>query len=199
MRLSRRKLLQRGLLATPLAAGTFLFSGEGPAAPAQSAAPPRADQSRSDTTPAYIVRAGESRAGEPWKALGAPHFWVKISGTDVGGRLAMIECTTPAGAGPPVHVHEDQNEFMYIVEGSFGIQVSGRRAVLKAGDCYMVPRGTPHAYVVLGTQPARHLNLYDPAAKIEAFFESYDRAHPSKPATGAAPPLGPPLKPSDFP
>ena len=149
-------------------------------------------------TPAFVVRAGESRAGEPWKALGAPHFWLKISGADVGGHLALIEVTTPAGDGPPIHVHADQNEFMYVAEGSLGIEVSGKRSVLKRGDCYMVPKGTPHAFVVLGTEPARHLNLYDPAAQIEAFFETYDRMHGPKAPSGGAPPLGPPLKASEF-
>ncbi len=195
MEFSRRRILQQSLLSAPL------FIADRFSSNAVGQAQEGADQgaaTRANETPAFVVRAGESRAGEPWKALGAPHFWAKISGTDVGGELAVIECTTPAGLGPPVHIHADQNEFMYIIEGSFGIQVDGRRSVLKAGDCYMVPKGTPHAYVVLGTQTARHLNVYNPAAHIEAFFGSYDRMHDHKTPTAGPPPLGPPLKASDF-
>jgi mannose-6-phosphate isomerase-like protein (cupin superfamily) len=203
MPLSRRSLFQGSLLTLP-----FLFAKRFfPQAAAESltgSQPAVSALNRNESadvpveTPAYVVRSGESRAGEPWKALGAPHFWVKISGADVGGHLAIIEVTTPAGEGPPIHVHADQNEFMYIVEGSFGVQVNGKRSVLKAGDCYMVPKGMPHAFLVLGTQPARHLNVYDPAASIEAFFESYDRVHGPKTSAGSPPPLGPPLKASDF-
>ena len=200
MQLSRRRILQSGIFSAPLLLAKRLVpkANAQPLYVATGAPVSGAMAAGAGETPAFIVRAGESRAGAPWKALGVPHFWAKILGADVDGHLALIECTTPAGLGPPVHIHTDQDEFMYIVEGSFGIQVDGRRSVLKAGDCYMVPRGTAHAYVVLGTQTARHLNVYNPAAHIEAFFASYDQAHDGKTRASGPPPLAPPLKASEF-
>ena len=80
-----------------------------------------------------------SRAGTPWTIGEDPHVWTKISGKDVGGRLAVLELTTPAGAGLPMHIHQSQNESMFPLAGSFGIQYGSERTVLRAGDFFMVP------------------------------------------------------------
>ncbi len=108
-----------------------------------------------------------------------------------------------------MHIHLEQNEWMYLLEGSFGIQCGAQKDVLHVGDSFMAPKGIPHAYVVLGNTPARHLNIYDPAGEIEAFFRDYENNHP----VGAKPDpqkaglseqhyrirvVGPPLKPAVF-
>ena len=212
MPMSRRTLLQRGLLASPVIASNALVPLSSlaalsePTAHAQNTASSAADIA---TQPALIVRADESRAGKPWTIGGKPHVWTKISGRDVGGRLALLELTTPAAAGPPMHIHQSQNESMYLLAGTFGLQYGSEQTVLRAGDFFMVPAGVPHAYVVLGDEPARHLNLYDPAIEIEAFFENFDRDHehgkvqdPTHTALLAqkyrTKVVGPPLKASSF-
>ncbi len=121
----------------------------------------------------------------------------------------MLEITTPASIGPPIHIHEIQNEWMFLLAGSFGIQAGAERATLHAGDSFMVAAGVPHSYVVLGGEPARHLVLFDPAGEMENFFANYDEEH--KGATARDPAkasaqerkyrtktVGPPLKASSF-
>jgi mannose-6-phosphate isomerase-like protein (cupin superfamily) len=211
MTLSRRTLLQRSLLASPVMSGNILFTSGGIAALAEAAAHSQSAASSvagAPTASTITVRAGESRAGKPWNINGAPHVWNKIAGTDVGGRFTVLEVTTPAGEGPPLHIHEIQNEWMFLLAGSFGIQYGSERAVIHRGDCFMVSAGVPHAYIVLGTEPARHLNLYDPAGEVEAFFENFDQDHQAKdrdPALAAArgrkyrtKVVGPSLKASSF-
>jgi hypothetical protein len=98
---------------------------------------------------------------------------------------------------------------MYLLDGSFGLQCGTEKSVLNKGDSFMAPKGLPHSYVVLGSMPARHLNIYDPAGEIEAFFRDYERNHPPKvhpdPAKAAAwerqyriRVVGPPLKADSF-
>ncbi len=47
--------------------------------------------------------------------------------------------------------------------------------MLNTGDSYLAPMGVPHAYVTLGTETARILNLFDPAGQMEGFFKEYAR------------------------
>ncbi len=157
----------------------------------------------------FVVPAGKCRIDGPWTVHGEPSFFDKISGADVGGRMSVIEVKTPPGQGPPMHIHLEQNEWMYLLEGSFGLQCGTEKTVLQTGDSFMAPKGIPHSYVVLGDKPARHLNIYDPAGEIEAFFRDYEKNHPlgAKPDPAKAADsekiyqvrvIGPPLKPAAF-
>ena len=170
---------------------------------------PRSSAGQSTQPESFVVPAGKCRADGPWTVHGEPAFFDKIAGSDVGGRLSVLEVKTPPGQGPPMHIHLEQNEWMYLLEGSFGLQCGSEMKVLNTGDSFMAPRGIPHAYVVLGTVPARHLNLYDPAGEIEAFFRDYDKNHQPgvrpTPEQGALAEklyrikvVGPPLKPAAF-
>ena len=138
-----------------------------------------------------------------------PAFFDKIAGKDVGGRLSVLEVKTPPGQGPPMHIHLEQNGWMYLLESSFGLQCGTEMTVLRTGDSFMAPKGIPHAYVVIGDPPARHLNIYDPAGEIEAFFRDYEKNHQpgvrlTPEQTAAAEKqyriqvVGPPLKPAAF-
>lgn len=158
---------------------------------------------------AFVVPAGKCRSDGPWTVHGEPAFFDKIASADVGGRLSVLEVNTPPGQGPPMHIHLEQNEWMYLLEGSFGLQCGGEKSVLHVGDSFMAPKGVPHSYVVLGSRPARHLNIYDPAGEIEAFFRDYEKNHPAgvrpDPAQSAAweqlyriRVVGPPLKADSF-
>ena len=191
MGLGRRNFLRNGLLSFS-AVG---FSSTGIAEPKQPNS--------------FVVPAGKCRIDGPWTVHGEPSFFDKISGADVGGRMSVIEVKTPPGQGPPMHIHLEQNEWMYLLEGSFGLQCGTEKTVLQTGDSFMAPKGIPHSYVVLGDTPARHLNVYDPAGEIEAFFRDYEKNHPpgAKPDSAKAAEsekmyrvrvVGPPLKPSAF-
>lgn len=188
---SRRSLLQHALYIAPLLSPKSLFSQ------AESASKV-SHENPAPTTEPFVVRAGESRAGKLWTAGGVPHFWLKIGSDDTAGRLVLIEVTTPVNAGPPLHTHPRHNEFMYLLAGSFGIEVAGGRSILKTGDCFMAPRGVPHRYISLGPETAQHLNVCDPADDVQEFFSGYDLHVGASAAKPGAPPIGPPLRRSDF-
>ena len=127
----------------------------------------------SDATSPFTVRAGTGRPGGQWLVHGEKAFSVKVSGTDVGRKYAVLEIHTPPGLGPELHIHPGQNELFYLLKGSIGLQCGSDRIVLRAGDSFMAPADIPHAYVTLGDEPAHMLNLFDPAAQAEAFFADY--------------------------
>ena len=75
--------------------------------------------------------------------------------------------------GPPRHIHYEQEEWFYFVEGSDEVlmEVGETKLRLKPGDSVLAPRNVPHVWAYLGQQPGRMLFTFTPAAKVESFFE----------------------------
>lgn len=99
---------------------------------------------------------------------------VKISGEDTAGAVAVFEQTghTPNG-GPPLHIHKDQDEWFYIVEGAYRFQVGDDEYLLGQGDTIFLPRAVPHAFIQLSNE-AKVVVTYQPAGSMEGFFKTTD-------------------------
>jgi quercetin dioxygenase-like cupin family protein len=52
--------------------------------------------------------------------------------------------TLPPGTFVPPHIHPDQDEFLYILEGRFDFLLDGKETVAEPGDLVKLPRGVPH-------------------------------------------------------
>jgi quercetin dioxygenase-like cupin family protein len=155
--LSRRKLLTSSVAA--IAASTLSLA--------------EAQSSQTSTAGPFTVRTGEGRPGGLWLVDGEKAISTKVSGADVGKRYAAIEVHTPPGRGPALHVHIDQNELIFMLKGSIGVQCGSDRIILKAGDAFMAPTNVPHAFVTLGKEPAHMLAFFDPAGEMEGFFAEF--------------------------
>src|SRR5256885_14409164 len=81
---------------------------------------------------------------------------VKISGADTGGEYGLLEVTVRAGEGSPWHVHPDEDEWFYVLEGEFTVYVGEMRLSLPAGSFAFGPRGVPHTFMAV-TDRARAL------------------------------------------
>lgn len=129
------------------------------------------------TTKGFRVSSGEARFGIHYKMKGVTlnTLDIKISGKDTDSELAVFEQTglTPKG-GPPLHIHPNQDEWFYIVEGAYLFQVGEEKYQMKQGDTIFLPRNVQHAFVQL-TEKGKVLVSYLPAGKMEGFFEVTDR------------------------
>lgn len=101
---------------------------------------------------------------------------VKASAETTGGRVAVIEHLAPRGAGSPLHVHRDEDEWFYVLEGEVTFWVGGSVTVAPARSFVFGPRGIPHTFEVTSSE-ARFLLVAEPAG-----FEGFMRAL-SVPAT----------------
>jgi len=84
--------------------------------------------------------------GEAYWLLGMLEI-VKIGGADTGGQYGLIEVTVRAGEGSPWHVHPDEDEWFYVLDGEFTVYVGDRRLSLQAGSFAFGPRGVPHTFI----------------------------------------------------
>lgn len=69
----------------------------------------------------------------------------------------LVELMGASGDTPPLHVHQNDDEGFYVVEGALRLHVGGDTLDLGAGDFALAPRGVPHVYVVESETPARWL------------------------------------------
>jgi quercetin dioxygenase-like cupin family protein len=97
------------------------------------------------------------------------------------GALTAIEATAAPGEGPPLHVHRDQDETIYVLDGRYLVKLGERYVDAPAGAFVFIPRGTPHTWQNVGTDVARFVATLAPAdPKFERFFVSYSQLRPDE-------------------
>jgi len=62
----------------------------------------------------------------------------------------------------PLHLHHNDDEAWYVLEGTLGVRVGDRHVEAKAGSAVLVPRGTPHTYWNAGPGLLRYLLVMTP-------------------------------------
>jgi DNA-binding transcriptional MerR regulator/quercetin dioxygenase-like cupin family protein len=118
----------------------------------------------------FSVAAGKDRFNEQIK-LGGPGGEpndCKVSGKDTDGAMCVFEFTGASG-GPP-HLHHDQDEWIYVVEGEFEFHVGNKRFHLSAGESVFMPRKVAHMWGCVSGKPGKIINVYQPAGTMEEFF-----------------------------
>ncbi len=119
---------------------------------------------------AVFVSHGE---GEVVTALGS-RYRFKVVGESTNGAYSLVEETLLDDEGPPMHVHEREEEAFYVLSGRGVFVVDDDRRELGAGDFVLVPRGAPHALARLGEEALRMLVITSPAG-LEQFFVEVQR------------------------
>ena len=132
-----------------------------------------------DSPPVVRVAAGEDRFGE-YRGLGISSIDFKVSTQDSSG-LFILENTFRAKGGPPRHLHYDQDEWFYALEGEFILEVGHLRTKLNPGDALLAPRKVPHVWAYVGEARGRLLIAFMPAGKMEAFFREVTKANAMPP------------------
>lgn len=123
-----------------------------------------------DASGIHVAKAGD-RYGHPRLVFGAMPLTVKVRSADTAGGLLVVEQTNDVRGGPPRHVHHAQEEWFYVVEGVYAVEVGARRHRLQAGEAVLAPRGIPHGWARVGDVPGRMLIAFSPAGDMEAFFD----------------------------
>jgi quercetin dioxygenase-like cupin family protein len=113
-----------------------------------------------------IVGPGEGRT-----IRGTDAITLIATAEETGGSIGVFEDISSPGDGPPRHVHYGSDELFYLLEGEFLVLVWERQESVSAGTYVFVPRGTVHAYKVIGTERGRLLSAFIPGGPELAFEE----------------------------
>ncbi len=117
------------------------------------------------------VPAATDRFQTLHQAFGLKPIDFKVSARDTDGRFFIVENGNSRPGGPPRHLHHTQEEWFYVLEGEYVIEVGESSYQLHPGDSILAPRAVPHVWAFVGEGNGRLLILFQPAGQMEAFFE----------------------------
>lgn len=92
-----------------------------------------------------------------------------LSTETTGGRMSIVDSTSPAGSGPPRHIHADADETFVVLTGRCEFWMAGKTFTRGPGETAFVPRGTEHTFRVIGEDESRHIVILTPGG-FEGFF-----------------------------
>jgi len=83
----------------------------------------------------YVTAADAGLADDPG---------LKASRQSTGGALSVFE--TSIDAGPPLHVHDRDDECFYVLDGALSVRCGSEEFDAAAGSFVFLPRGRPHRF-----------------------------------------------------
>ena len=155
-------------------------------------------ESQPNHTSALRVAANKDQFGEH-RGLGVSEISFKVTPKDTNG-VFIIENTFHEKGGPAKHLHFDQDEWFYAIEGEFTLEIGQEKFIINPGDSILAPRKVPHVWAFTGGEHGRILIAFMPAGKMESFFRHVTKANAMPPQdpelwrSHGMELLGPPLK-----
>jgi mannose-6-phosphate isomerase-like protein (cupin superfamily) len=124
-----------------------------------------------------------------------------VSGEQTEGSFCLFENRSDGQTKTPIHVHADDDETVYVIEGQLTAVMDGEARTLSPGESLFLKRGIPHQLTNPGDRPVRYILIGTPSV-FERFLAEGGRelrkgevAGPPSPAdierlTAAAPKFG---------
>jgi quercetin dioxygenase-like cupin family protein len=101
-------------------------------------------------------------------------FLFKAVSTDTHGAYAVGEFVLPPAGVVHPHLHRQNEEAFYVLEGEFAVGVGEETVTARTGSFILIPRGTVHSLHNAGTTPARLLVVISPGG-MEAMYGEIGR------------------------
>jgi mannose-6-phosphate isomerase-like protein (cupin superfamily) len=113
------------------------------------------------------------------------HIRIMMPADAADGALSIFEDHNEPGAGPPLHVHHDADEIFTVVSGAYKFKCGESVIEAGAGDVVLVPRGSSHTFLNVGSAPG-HLIVTMRPGGFEGFFKAVADANLQAPRDMAA-------------
>ncbi len=116
----------------------------------------------------YVLAPGEgARFPNP-----VSNLVFKLQGAQCAGATNVFEIEVGPGEGPPLHFHDAQDEWLYVLHGTFRFRIDDNVAEAPAGTFVFLPRRVPHTWQNIAERPSGLLGAFVPPA-LERFFERF--------------------------
>jgi quercetin dioxygenase-like cupin family protein len=98
----------------------------------------------------------------------------------------MITQDVSPGTVIPVHLHENEDEIIFIQSGAGEATLGESTVTLAAGATLFVPQGTWHGGRNTGTETLKWIAIYSPSG-FEGYFREIGRRAPDEPPRARTP------------
>ena len=101
----------------------------------------------------------------------------KTDGTTTGDAFVVAETTLqPGGFVPPLHLHREIAEVLYLLSGRLDLQVGDDHRVAVPGTFVGIPAGVAHTMSVAGDEPVRMLMILSNPARALEMIDTLEQA-----------------------
>ncbi|MBV9468637.1 MAG: cupin domain-containing protein [Abitibacteriaceae bacterium] len=130
------------------------------------------------------VFTGQGR-GEAVNVLGIA-VEILLPSEATGGAFTTYLMAVEPGFGPPLHVHSNDDECFYVLDGEFEVRCGDETTIVRTGDQAFLPRHTPHTFRNVGTQTGHLLGFGTPGGHEEFFRDANRLSFPPDPEAATA-------------
>jgi quercetin dioxygenase-like cupin family protein len=120
---------------------------------------------RTSSLQAIIVKPEQA---PPIKPFGLD-MKVLLSTEATGGAISVIIACHKPGEGPPDHVHFNQEEIFFVVEGTYELTVGDETSTVGPGTVVSIPRNVVHRFKNVSDTTARMLDWSLPGGQDHYF------------------------------
>ena len=114
-----------------------------------------------------ITPAHQGLDGVSWNVLGQSYMPKQISRDSFAWHALL-----PIESFVPPHIHDTQDEFIYVLDGALDLLLDGQRQCAGTGDLVQMPRGIPHGIFNNSGCLASCLFWVTPTAKLAELFKA---------------------------
>lgn len=104
-----------------------------------------------------------------WFAGGGAFRW-KATAAETDGAFLAMEDRMEQGKVTPYHLHPEEDEGFYLIDGEILVNVDGEEHRVGPGGFVFLPRGVPHAFMV--TSESAHILAFQVPGTGEAFYRA---------------------------
>ncbi|MFF7216780.1 cupin domain-containing protein [Streptomyces sp. NPDC008238] len=94
-----------------------------------------------------------------------------MSKAESNGEFSLVECQIPDGTGTPPHIHHNESETFFVLEGEVVVIAGGEEHILQPGGLVYVPKGTRHHFVNRSGKQVRMLAFFSPGGMDGLFTD----------------------------
>ena len=105
----------------------------------------------------------------------------KVTGEDTAGAFDYFIVEVAPHGGPPLHVHQKQEETIHVLKGKFKVRIGDEIFYLNEGDFAYLPSKVPHAFLNLTDEEAEIIVVYTPGGGYKFFEELGPLMHNGSP------------------
>ena len=120
---------------------------------------------RPSSVQAAIVRLEQAQRVTPFGL----DMKVLLTTEATGGAISVLVAWHKPGEGPPDHVHFNQEEIFFILEGTYELTIDGHTTTAGAGTIAFIPRNVVHRFRNVGDTTARMLDWSLPGGQDRYF------------------------------
>ena len=93
---------------------------------------------------------------------------IRVPAADTNGVYSFVEIVSDPGDGTPLHVHQNEDEYLFVLEGTARCALGDKIFDAEAGTMVTLPKNVPHAWGNRSTSKLRIAVICHPGGAEDA-------------------------------